>query len=763
MAFDNSWREQSVFDVSHEDSEEEEIGPREVANHPQAPQIPTDPPASINLLPPIIQPPIAINSNMSENSDVQIPEAELAVRSDVTSHADKVTALLTIGNSRYNCKAILKEIRESHALINSLKIKVTERCRNADSTEFKTAINKEWINWVIRVETILGDAEIQVEEWTTPAVVVDPVQVEATKRANILKKKIAPFKKKISSLQTKVKDQLEFVTKEPNAQPISKSKYMVYSKASNEMKDSLSVLENIIDECLQIDPDDDENKIAQLSKELSSVSSNITKFNHSFAGLTIPDDTLPSSTPNTSAILTESTNVSSTTLKFSAYFHSYKKGEKPKFSGDIRDFACWLSEWQECVIPSWGETSTPAIIRDLHKHTPDEDNLLLYDTLEDAIEYLKTKYSNPFAVSAVVMQEFHATAKVKGANDHQVIVNVESLIKQLHQRLVKVNQESQLVDSFFLMNHAISLLPMQTREEFAKEQDMKIQSLPTGEIFTANNLWTLLVQFLKQKRTMIHQHFPLELKAKCKAEESTGKSGKKQIGVIKTGVNKDHSQANFSKNVHSDNKIADMQRRFGKCTVCTGYHTWKSKRNGVQASSRLSNCEKFMDMDLETRATTVEKVNACFRCLDYTHEKTNCKFSVTAFSCIFKDTNGVKCGKDHHAKLHGSKYRLVGLCQVKQLAIPDKPPILMAVTPISVNGVFDVAFFDHGSNSSLITHKLACKLGLKGKIVKEYVERVGASDPEEFEVAHYSLCWKITPQLTKKSRFNRYGFHNHQS
>ena len=137
--------------------------------------------------------------------------------------------------------------------------------------------------------------------------------------------------------------------------------------------------------------------------------------------------------------------------------------------------------------------------------------------------------------------------------------------------------------------------------------------------------------------------------------------------------------------------------------------------------------------------------------------------SFTAFSCIFKDTNGVKCGKDHHAKLHGSRHRLVGLCQVKQLAIPDKPPILMAVTPISVNGVFDVAFFYHGSNSSLITHKLACKLGLKGKIVKEYVERVGASDPEEFEVAHYSLCWIITPQLTKKSRFNRYGFHNQQS
>ena len=90
---------------------------------------------------------------------------------------------------------------------------------------------------------------------------------------------------------------------------------MVYSKASDEMKDFLSAQENIINECLQIDPDDDKNKIAQLSKEL--VSSDITKFNHGFAGLTIPDDTLPSSTPNTSAILTESTNVSSTTMKSS--------------------------------------------------------------------------------------------------------------------------------------------------------------------------------------------------------------------------------------------------------------------------------------------------------------------------------------------------------------------------------------------------------------------------------------------------------------
>ena len=205
MAFDSSWREQSVFDVSHEDFEEEDIGPKEVPYHPQAPQIPTDPPAAINLLPPITQPPIAINSNMSENSDVQISEAELVIRSDVTSHADKVTALLAIGNSRYNCKAVLKETRESHALINSLKIKVTERCRTAESTELKTAINKEWINWVIRVETILGDAEIQVEEWTNLAVLVYPVQVETTKRTNILKKKIAPLKKKNASCKQKSK------------------------------------------------------------------------------------------------------------------------------------------------------------------------------------------------------------------------------------------------------------------------------------------------------------------------------------------------------------------------------------------------------------------------------------------------------------------------------------------------------------------------------------------------------------------------------
>ena len=62
-------------------------------------------------------------------------------------------------------------------------------------------------------------------------------------------------------------------------------------------------------------------------------------------------------------------------------------------------------------------------------------------------------------------------------------------------------------------------------------------------------------------------------------------------------------------------------------------------------------------MSIQERSTAMEKAQACVRCTDWTHKKSNCdaKFGNKPWQdCTVLDGAGKKCGKKHHNLLHGS-------------------------------------------------------------------------------------------------------------
>ena len=128
------------------------------------------------------------------------------------------------------------------------------------------------------------------------------------------------------------------------------------------------------------------------------------------------------------------------------------------------------------------------------------------------------------------------------------------------------------------------------------------------------------------------------------------------------------------------------------------------------------------------RAKKLQSVSGCANCTSWLHSRENC--NQRKVSCSVKE-GGTTCGKMHHSKVHGTN---VAYCNHVSVAYNHSKenhedaeevssPVLLHMVEISFpNHINTVLFMDDGSTCSIITHKLAGWLGLKGKEVEQWLE-----------------------------------------
>ena len=179
-------------------------------------------------------------------------------------------------------------------------------------------------------------------------------------------------------------------------------------------------------------------------------------------------------------------------------------------------------------------------------------------------------------------------------------------------------------------------------------------------------------------------------------------------------------------------------------------------------STRLSSCEAFKDADVEERAAFVEEVKGCALCLSWKgdHKADNCPATVRGQP--FVPCKEIGCGKKHHRFLHGASNAYVNHNnrKVPNNSVSNKPSQPSrpesAVLTVGTEGVESyyqppteselevqdregmntmflvqkipvqarpwnvtiqrqaLAFYDKGSNVTMIRNKLAEELGLEG-------------------------------------------------
>merc|ERR1711894_727672 len=117
---------------------------------------------------------------------------------------------------------------------------------------------------------------------------------------------------------------------------------------------------------------------------------------------------------------------------------------------------------------------------------------------------------------------------------------------------------------------------------------------------------------------------------------------------------------------------------------------------------------------------------SCTRCLSWLHMKAECPFENIV--CTIKES-GVPCAKPHSFKLHKSKRQAV-INNVMSSG-PDTDDILAPFVEVNIKGHKLITLLDPGSNTSIITHSAARKVGAKSRFVKERVKLAGK--PEEVQ------------------------------
>ena len=178
-------------------------------------------------------------------------------------------------------------------------------------------------------------------------------------------------------------------------------------------------------------------------------------------------------------------------------------------------------------------------------------------------------------------------------------------------------------------------------------------------------------------------------------------------------------------------------------------HSYTStKTNKSYTSHRLYDCPEFMKLSETARAQYLEKVNGCSVCTNPDHSEANCTSSWQKCGVITDGAN--KCQARHNRVLHGanSSYIISNLVEVNNVTKGpevniEPPPVLLFIQKLVLRGKHHISLlYDSGSNTSLVTRRLAKLLGLPRRKVGCWVT-IATKAPEFVETYAYEMTFPI--------------------
>ncbi|XP_042883833.1 uncharacterized protein LOC122260556 [Penaeus japonicus] len=156
---------------------------------------------------------------------------------------------------------------------------------------------------------------------------------------------------------------------------------------------------------------------------------------------------------------------------------------------------------------------------------------------------------------------------------------------------------------------------------------------------------------------------------------------------------------------------------------------WVHEFNGHDTSV----CGKFRSMSASERLELAKKRGSCFICLRVGHISKNCN---QIRKCTVK-INDALCNRRHHSLLHEAFTKGIGAVISSGCSV--RPTVLLDVTTVySPSNVPIKVLWDSGSNITLITHRMARKLGSQGIPVSGTMTKVG-NVAEEFSSKEYRV------------------------
>ena len=396
------------------------------------------------------------------------------------------------------------------------------------------------------------------------------------------------------------------------------------------------------------------------------------------------------STPNNSLIdHQDHSGASSSSQRPYIAYSGYAKRSFPKFTGKPRAFARWYSEWTTVIhkmIPQ-----DVVLVPLINDHTPQRDDVLHCDTVEEAFEILHNRYGNPHVVCTRLMDEWKDWRPNPKAHDQRQLIEVDTKFTALIGDLKAVNQEKQLTNSDWMCQHTMKILPRIYKEMLMDAMEIN-SNLPLAQQKT---IFVLVKEFLKRKRTALEVHggwfdddstgskkndnvqdwycracnvcHPHNFKCTAKPRQRTLNALTLMSPGAGDGGNNGGNggrRGNEPRAPMSPAAFKEAQDKIGPCPVCQGNHSYTYKGNTFP-SSRLSECQIFMSLDVNQRLDALQRTKSCTKSLSWKHGNNDCRVRMR---CNQVMNNGSQCRKKHHSSFHGERHAYLNAIKVHAVA-----------------------------------------------------------------------------------------------
>ena len=391
-----------------------------------------------------------------------------------------------------------------------------------------------------------------------------------------------------------------------------------------------------------------------------------------------------------------------------------KAVDPPKFNGDICSYGTFKSDYSTLMVPQYGESAY--ILRECL--TGEALNVIkgVEDSFDKMMERLDKRYGDKKKVTEAIVNKVRKLRPIPN-DDSKYLIEFVDTIEWAVLELGKNGLTE--IDSLYMASSIEERLNDKIKTKWAEVVQENL-------LATDENFLNELVKFLiKQKEVALY----------LSSELRSGEKGKASIHSLKV----EELKCEANEEIGKFNLILDSLNNLTK--IISNSNTTKKppnnsfkrcifhKRNGHPTAI----CWDFKKMDVMEQIKFLKDNNACLACFSQEHPTKECDRTVCD-----KMSNGTQCGQRHHPSFHDI-FMTKPEMKVTSLNLNSKANILMMISSIRAKDKEVTTFWDPGANASLISHKMAQGLGLKGRDVMIDVERAGGNIEYDFLTKEYTV------------------------
>lgn len=407
-----------------------------------------------------------------------------------------------------------------------------------------------------------------------------------------------------------------------------------------------------------------------------------------------------------------------------------KKFEPPKFEGNLRDYPTFKEDYNNLVKSIYG--TDPYALKMCLGGEALQAVKGSEGSYDEMFKRLDDKFGNSRKIVDLVVSDLKSLKKIADGDSKGFIKMVDQ-VEQCWLDLKKVNLDDEL-NTANVVSHIEKILPsLQKREWVIKADDVSITS----------DLFPELLKFLKKERKVL-DYMTSSIRSssgdtKVTVHSVHSKDENNSESDLVTLVRK-MGQDQQAKNKEFESCIVNLTEMVKGANLRTGSKSGECLLHSSTGHD-ITECHKFKSCNSRERFELLKSNGICFRCLRGYHPARSCKVGKL---CDVRIEGQELCNRNHHPLLHfesieGNCHNTVGLSE-------NAFPILLNISTVNCGNQSVTVLWDPASDVSLITNRMAKKLGLKGNEISLSVIKVG-NTIEHYESKQY--CVPLTDKTGK--------------